>query len=94
MSYNASAPATVMLLGEYGVLYNHPALLCALDQRIRVSVSKRKDNLIAINSTLGETSIPIDEATTSAPFDYTFACVKACGIKTGLNIHIDSRQFV
>src|SRR3989338_6730427 len=33
-----SAPGKLMLLGEHAVVYNHPCLVTAVDQRMRVAV--------------------------------------------------------
>ncbi len=38
MRLKASAPGSLMLLGEYGVLYGKHALVCAIDKRIVISI--------------------------------------------------------
>ncbi len=50
MPFKAHAPGSLMLLGEYGVLYGKHALVCAVDKRITVTLSPRTDNKIFITS--------------------------------------------
>lgn len=50
MSYKASAPGSVMMLGEYAVLYGKPALVCAIDRRVTVTYIPRPDDVIHIES--------------------------------------------
>jgi mevalonate kinase len=38
LMYKASAPGSLMLLGEYAVLHDYPALVCAIDKRISVII--------------------------------------------------------
>lgn len=39
-----SAPGKLMLLGEHAVVYNHPCLVTAVDQRMRVTVESIAEN--------------------------------------------------
>lgn len=49
----ASAPGTLMLMGEHAVLRGSPALACAVDKRIRVDVQRRSDGRLRVESALG-----------------------------------------
>lgn len=49
-----SAPGSLMLLGEHAVLHGFPALVAAINRRVRVSVIPRNDGLVTITSALGE----------------------------------------
>ncbi len=49
----ASAPGTLMLMGEHAVLRGSEALACAVDKRIRVDVQRRTDGLLRVESALG-----------------------------------------
>ncbi len=52
MQLKASAPGSLMLLGEYAVLHGKQALVCAIDQRIEVILTPRTDKKIFIESDL------------------------------------------
>ena len=56
MQLKASAPGSLMLMGEHAVLHGKKALVCAIDQRISVSLTPREDARISIVSALGEYS--------------------------------------
>lgn len=95
MLFNASAPGSVMLLGEYAVLHGHKALVCAVDKRMTVQISPRDDKTIFISSALGELSIPLSELLSipiQPPFQFIIAILKkyARKIKTGCDIKIVS----
>lgn len=49
----ASAPGSLMLLGEHAVLHGHRALVLAVDQRLRVELAARDDDRVEIESALG-----------------------------------------
>ncbi len=49
----ASAPGTLMLMGEHAVLRGSAALACAVDKRIRVDVQRRTDGNLRVESALG-----------------------------------------
>ncbi|MBF8246817.1 MAG: hypothetical protein ISN64_02380 [Rickettsia sp.] len=48
--YKISAPATLMLTGEHSVLYGKKSVISSINKRITVSLSKRNDDLIIIES--------------------------------------------
>ena len=60
MSFSISAPGKIILAGEHAVVYGKPALVAAIDKRLTVDISKRKDNEIKIFS--NESSGQIKEA--------------------------------
>lgn len=73
-SYHASAPASVMLLGEHAVLNGHPALVCALSQRLHVTLTPIANKQITIFSDrFGEFSSTISALSITKPFDYILA---------------------
>jgi mevalonate kinase len=49
-NYQAKAPGSLMLTGEHAVLKGYPALVFAVDQFMKVSLTPRKDEKIYINS--------------------------------------------
>ncbi len=50
---SASAPGSLMLLGEHAVLHGHRAMVCAIDQRMNVFLTPRDDQKVVIKSALG-----------------------------------------
>ena len=58
-SFSASAPGSLMILGEYGVMFGKYALVGAIDQYITVTLTERSDQQIEIYSALGEYSTEI-----------------------------------
>lgn len=49
-SMTASAPGKLMLLGEHAVVYGHPCLVTAVDQRMRATVKRREDPIFALSA--------------------------------------------
>lgn len=45
-----SAPGKLMLLGEHAVVYNHPCLVTAVDQRMRATVEVIDESVLEINA--------------------------------------------
>ncbi|MFQ6076694.1 MAG: mevalonate kinase [Candidatus Bathyarchaeia archaeon] len=53
MKVTASAPAKTILTGEHFVVYDEPAVVMAIDRRVRVTVEERSDAELHISSDLG-----------------------------------------
>ena len=53
MKSKASAPGKVILFGEHFVVYGVKAILCAINKRITVTAEKMEDNIISIQSNIG-----------------------------------------
>lgn len=65
-----------MLLGEFAVLHGKHALVCAVDKRIQVSLSPRKDNRMEISSVLGQYSTELNKIKIEKPFQFLLASLK------------------
>lgn len=50
MGVRASAPAKIILFGEHFVVYGEPAIVLAIDKRVRASAELRTDQRMYINS--------------------------------------------
>jgi mevalonate kinase len=61
ISYSASAPGTLMLLGEHAVLQDKPAIVLAIDKRIKIFLKTRVDTKIVVNSDLGKIEFELDQ---------------------------------
>ncbi len=70
MLYKASAPANLMLLGEYAVLNGKFAVVCALDKFIHVTLKPRSDDHICIESALGHYQTSLEKRDKTPPFEY------------------------
>ena len=92
-SFSASAPGSLMLLGEYAVLHKHEAVMCAVNKRIRVNLSPRIDAIILIDSNeFGTFSTTIDKLNIVKPYEYILAVLISfySQIKHGCTIQIVS----
>jgi mevalonate kinase len=76
MQLKSSAPGSLMLLGEYGVLYGKSALVCAVNQRIHVTLTPRTDDVIFIRSSLGEYQTTLSDLGVEKPFQFVLAAIK------------------
>lgn len=52
MSFRASAPGSLMVMGEYAVVSGHPCLVMAINHRIRVQLIPRNDDRVCVFSSL------------------------------------------
>jgi mevalonate kinase len=74
--YKASAPGSLMLLGEYAVLHDYPALVCAIDKRISVIIEPIDTDEIEIVSRLGSHKTTLQTLDVVAPFAFVLATLK------------------
>ncbi len=93
MLYKASAPGSVMLLGEYGVLFGKPALVCAVDKRIHVTLTPRHDTAINIYSEgMGTYSTDLNVLQIEKPFQFVLGAIKQYQTKLRLGCDIDIKS--
>ncbi len=93
MQLKASAPGSFMLLGEYAVLHGKPALVCAVDKRITVTLTPRQDKKINIQSSRhGHHAIDIGNIKIEKPFHFVLAALQhyQAKLKRGCDIQIVS----
>lgn len=93
MQLKASAPGSLMLLGEYGVLHGKHALVCAVNKRITVMLTPRTDQIIEIQSSLhGHYSTEVGKITVEQPFQFVLGVLQqyANKMKMGCDINIVS----
>ena len=76
MSFKASAPGSLMLLGEYAVLHGKHALVCAVDRRISVTLTPRDDQQIVITSAIGKLTTTPADLKIAPPFQFVLATLK------------------
>lgn len=93
MSFKASAPGSLMLLGEYAVLHGKHAVICAVDKRITVIITPRADDLVTIQSDkLGYYSTRVAAMEIEKPFHFVLGALKQYEaiMKFGCDIVIES----
>ncbi len=90
MSYKASAPANLMIIGEYAVINGHPAVVCAVNPRLHVTIEPREDKEVHIHSSLGEHKTSVTNLKAEAPFDLALACLRQYPLPSGCDITIES----
>ena len=87
-----SAPGSMILLGEHAVLHQEPAIACAVNRRLTITLTPRMDNQLHIHSMLGDTQASL----TAYPPDTVHPFIREVLIQTqpklthGLTIQIDS----
>lgn len=92
--FSASAPGSLMLLGEYAVLHGKHALTCAVNKRMTVTLVPRTDTQIEIvSSSLGQMTTDLSHLTVAAPFQFVLATLKKYQkqLKSGCKITIESQ---
>jgi mevalonate kinase len=75
LTIDTSAPGKLILLGEHAVLYGQPAVVCAVNQSIHVSLTPRQDQVITIQSALGHHQTTIEQLTIEKPFQFILAAL-------------------
>ncbi|MCB1070304.1 MAG: GHMP kinase [Kiritimatiellae bacterium] len=89
---SASAPGSLMLLGEHAVLDGHPAVVAAINQRITVHVSRRADRDVGIVSGLGVFEGSLDALSRDPRFRFVHASLNRFwpNLDTGILVEIES----
>lgn len=87
-TYRASAPGKLFLLGEHAVLHGYPAIVCAVNRRITVTVTPRADQQIHIDSQLGHHQTSLMELEVVRPFQFVLAVLKQARLCQGCNIEV------
>lgn len=88
----ASAPGSLMLMGEHAVLYGRRALVAAVHRRIRVRLQPRADGRVCIASALGAIEMPLGRFKSQAPFRFVLAALRRYEdrVPSGFDLRIES----
>ncbi len=86
MVIHASAPGTLMLMGEHAVLHGKQALVAATDQRLHVYVTPRQDRFVRIHSALGEHECSLDTLEIKPPFTFLLALISVIPAEAGIQL--------
>lgn len=92
MLYKASAPGSLMLLGEYGVLYGKQAVACAINQRIHAELKPRQDNRILIHCAYGTMETQLHRISIEPPFQFVLHAIQhaEARLRHGFELTIES----
>lgn len=94
MLYQAKAPGSLLLFGEYAVLDGHQAVVAAINQYIRVNLTPRQDRNIHIYSQLGEYQTCLDELKNhtslckTEKFSYILMVLTSFDLPSGCEIYV------
>jgi mevalonate kinase len=90
----ASAPGSLMLMGEHAVLRGKPAIVCAISKRMKVKLTPRKDKSVQMHSALGEHETTLDELVPNESFRFVLGAIRACrkGLSQGFELEIQSEM--
>jgi len=89
-SYKAEAPGSLMIMGEYAVLHGYPAIVAAINKKIRVTITSHTHRLIYIKSALGDLIVPLDQIKVEKPFEYVLAALTFSPPISGCEIEIEA----
>lgn len=91
-SFKARAPGSVMLLGEYAVLYGKTAIVCAIDKFISVTLTPRFDEKIILSSALGKYETDIKNLKIEFPFQFILTILKKFqkNLTSGCHIEVNA----
>lgn len=91
-SISCVAPGSTMLLGEYAVLFNEPAIVCALNRYMKVTLTPRQDTQFTINSALGYVCGDIRHVDIEPPFEFVLSAIQSIKhLKQGFHLNIEAQ---
>jgi mevalonate kinase len=79
--FSASAPASLMLVGEHAVLWGSPCLVAAVDQRLTVVLEPRSDNQVVISSDYGTERMTLSDIKLAPESVHRFVMATVCQYK-------------
>lgn len=86
----ASAPGSLMLMGEHAVLHGSHALCAAVAKRIRVSLRPLPDSEVQIDSSLGSYGSTLEQLTPKAPFQFVLTAIQQAKPSRGFHLDIEA----
>lgn len=88
----ASAPGSLMLLGEHAVLHGRRALTAAINQRLRVTLTPRSDDTIEVASTLARHTTTLAERASHPHLRFVMEAIRRMGsaLSHGFDLHVES----
>ncbi|MEM6390241.1 MAG: galactokinase family protein, partial [Pseudomonadota bacterium] len=92
--FTVSAPGSVMITGEHAVVAGYRAIVCAIDQRIRMRVTPLDEPEVQIASSIAPTlKAPLSDLPDGGPYRFILAClarwIPPCGLRLEIASQID-----
>lgn len=88
-----SAPGSMMVTGEHAVVYGHPAIVCAIEQRIQVTVSALTRRVVEVHSTISApVTMPLDSIVVEGPMKFVLAVIAQYADQLQFGIRVDVRS--
>jgi len=89
---NVVCPGSIMLMGEHSVLMGHRAIACAISKNIHLTLTPRKDDVITIDSQIGEYQSRMREIKPEEPFEFVLQTVQEFRhqLVNGFDLRIES----
>jgi mevalonate kinase len=88
----ASAPGSLMLMGEHAVLRGHPAIVCGISKRMKVELTPRFDSTVILHSALGEHETTLEELAPNESFRFVLGAIRKCRDDLGQGFELDIRS--
>ena len=89
--FKASAPGSIMLFGEHSVLYGQPAIACAIDKRMTITLTPRNDHRVIIASdSFGTFETTLENLTPIKPFEFVLGTLQQFSLSQGCTLQIHS----
>ena len=88
----ASAPGSLMLMGEHAVLRGQPAIVCAISKRMKVNLTPRADDEVLLHSALGKHQTTLDELAPNDSFRFVLGAIRACREELQQGFELDIRS--
>ncbi|MEM6277402.1 MAG: mevalonate kinase, partial [Pseudomonadota bacterium] len=92
MSVTASAPGSMMVIGEHAVVLGAPALVAAIEQRAQVHVEGIAGDTVELHSQIAPPlETRLGTAPGSGPYRFLLAAINASGVDRGVRITTSSQ---
>ncbi|NLB66307.1 MAG: GHMP kinase [Lentisphaerae bacterium] len=88
----ASAPGSLMFMGEHAVLRGQPALVCAISKRMKVKLTPRTDDAVLLHSTLGEHETTLGDLAPNESFRFVLGTIRAMRDELAQGFELDIRS--
>lgn len=88
--YKASAPGTLMLMGEHAVLHGAHALCAAVNHRMHLRLESRTDRCFRIQSAMGDYEGDLDDFEVCKPFTFVLCAIQRAAPAQGFQLSIHS----
>ncbi|PIE14938.1 MAG: mevalonate kinase [Rhodobacterales bacterium] len=76
MRLTASAPGSIMITGEHAVVYGHPAIVAAIEQRVRITAEVLAEPRIELHSEIAPPlSVGLENLSTDGPYRFVLSAI-------------------